>query len=255
MGIGGKPALTEDVKKDILRVRENYDFVTFMGREPTMRSDLLELITYAKGLEFSGISMATNGRALAYEAYAKSLINSGLTQLVMSFYGSTSEIYDSQAQVRGAYDQAIKAIKNVISLKSDKLSFLINIPVNRRNYMDLENTVKLLLELGVREMNILWVAPLSKKSNSKEIIGRMSELGNLAAAIAVKYKEKARFWLNEFLPCSLNREYRELFFNCLEKNSLKRRISLCETCSYAEQCDGVLSSYIDMYGAEEFKLD
>lgn len=254
-GLGGGFAEKEKVKSDIRKIRELYDFINFMGREPTMRKDIGELVAYAKSLGFRQVGISTNGRMFSYEPFAKKMLDSGLNQIGISFYSHKEKVFDEQSQVDGSFKQAVSAIKNIILLKSDDTSLLINIPLNKKNADDLQGTVELLLDLGVREINILWVAPLSRRSMSKEIVGRMGELGDYAAGIAVKYGGKAKFWLNEFLPCSLRAEYRQLFFNCLEKNPLKKRIALCESCPYASKCDGVLSTYIDLYGSEEFKLD
>jgi len=245
----------DKVKEDLKKAREIYSSINFMGREPTMRRDLPELIAYAKKLGFENIGISTNGRVLSYESYARNLINTGLTQIGMSFYSHIPSHYDEQSGVPGSYNQAIEAIKNVIRLKPPKLSLLVNIPLNNKNVDDLDGAVELLIGLGVKEINILWVAPLSRKSMTKEITGRMSDLGNLAARVAIKHENRAKFWLNEFLPCSLEREHRGLFFNCLEKNPLKIRIPLCSDCCYSDKCDGVLSTYIDLYGSEEFNLD
>lgn len=252
--IGG-PVPAEQVKSDLKKIKEVYNSVSFMGREPTMRRDLPELIEYAKNLGFENINIASNGRIFSYEDYVKTLIRSGVTQLGMSFYSSIPEHYDEQAGVKGGYDQAVQGIKNVIKNKPGYVSFLVNIPLNNKNVGDLEETIKFLLSFGVKEINILFIEPLSKKSNTKEIVGKMSELGNEAASVAIKYGDKAKFWLNEFLPCALKPEYRDLFFNCLEKNVNKERIPLCEKCKYNDRCDGVLSTYVDLYGDEEFNLD
>ncbi len=252
--IGG-PITTEKAKDDLRKIRGVYDFVSFMGREPTLRKDLPELISYASGLGFKNINIATNGRIFAYDDYAKKMIESGVTQIGMSFYSHIPGHYDEQAGIKDGYEQALAGMKNIIKYGRGKISFLVNIPLNKKNAPDLEETINLLLSLGVKEINILFIAPLSKKSMSTDIVGKMSDLGDLAARMAIKYGGEAKFWLNEFLPCSLKKEYRDLFFNCFEKNPHKKRIPLCDRCEYKDRCDGILSTYMELYGEDEFNLN
>ncbi len=114
----------------------------------------------------------------------------------------------------------------------------------------------LLLGLGIKEINILFIVPLSKRSRNKKIIMKMSNLGKYVFKTIKPYlnNPNLKILLVEFLPCSLPKEAHQYFFPCLEKNPEKIRIPLCSNCLYKEKCDGVLKSYIDLYGDKEFTL-
>jgi hypothetical protein len=144
-----------------------------------------------------------------------------------------------------------------MALKRPGLSVLVNIPLTRQNYPTFESTLDLLIRLGVKEINVLWVAPLSRRSRDKGVVCHMPTLGRYVAGVLrkKKYQESSvKFLLVEFLPCSLPREARDLFFPCLEKNSNKVRIDLCGECSYKESCDGVLQDYLDLYGERGLRI-
>ncbi len=251
-----KKSLNE-IKKEIRKVRSAYDFVSFMGREPTQREDFFDIITFAKTLEFRQISVATNGRLLAYPAFAVKCLAAGVNQVGISFNSADKRIHDRLTAVPGSFQQTVKGIKNLIALKESGLSILINIPLNQKNYLSLEKTIDFLIGLGVKEINILWTAPLSRRSRSKEIVSDMADIGQYAFKVLSKKKYKyspVKFLLVEFLPCSLPKEAREMFFPCLEKNSNKVRIPICEKCGYRNKCDGVLKDYIDLYGIKKLKI-
>ena len=244
------------IKEEVLEVRKNYDFVSFMGREPTLRKDFPSILKFAKKLNFGQISVATNGRMFSYPEFAKKILSTGLNQVGFSLSGAKASTHDKQTRVIGSFNQTIQGISNVIRMKKPEVSVLVNITLNRLNYLELDEMIKLLIGLGVKEINILFIAPLSRRSRTKKIVMRMSELGKFVFKTIKKYLKNSelKILLVEFLPCSLPRKARDYFFPCLEKNSNKRRIPLCKNCEFEKRCDGVLQSYIDLYGIKEFKL-
>jgi len=244
------------IKEEILEVRKNYDFVSFMGREPTLRKDLSSILKFAGKLNFKQISVATNGRMFSYPKFVKKILSTGLNQVGFSLSGAKVSTHDKQTQVPGSFKQIIQGISNVVRMKKPEVSVLVNITLNRLNYLELDEMIKLLIKLGIREINILFIAPLSRRSYTKKIIMKMSKLGKFVFKIIKKYSKnpELKILLVEFLPCSLPKEARNYFFTCLEKNPNKVKIPLCKNCKFEEKCDGVLQSYIDLYGFKEFKI-
>ena len=165
-------------------------------------------------------------------------------------------MHDSQTQAKGSFLQTIQGIKNVMELKRKNVSIICNLLLNKINYPEFPEMIKLVTNLKVKEINILNAAPLSRRSRSKKIIMRMSKLGQYVVNVLKNYKNNPslKFLLVEFLPCALPEQGRKYFFPCLEKNPEKIRIPLCQNCSYKPKCDGILKAYIDLYGIKEFKL-
>jgi len=246
----------EEIKKEILQARKYYDFISFMGREPTLRKDIFNILEFAISLNFKQVGITTNGRMLSYPDFTQNILKTGINQIGISLSGATAKVHDAQTQVRGSFQQTIQGIKNVIKFKKPEISLLINFPLNKLNYLELDKMIKLVINLGVKEINILFIAPLSKRSRSKKIVMKMSNLSKYVFSTIRPYLNRSdlKLLLVEFLPCSLPKEARNYFFPCLEKNSNKIRIPLCKNCSYKDKCDGILRSYIDLYGLNEFKL-
>jgi len=250
-------SLTE-IKKELKTIRENYDFVNVMGREPTIRFDVLEILKFAKSLKFKQVGITTNGRLLSIPAFAKAVLATGINQIGISLSGASATVHDRQTRVPGSFAQTITGIKNVLKYKKSEVSLLINLPMNKLNYKELKAELKLLTELGVQEINILNVSPLSRRSCTKKIIMPMAKLGAYVFKILKNngYLERKnlKILLVEFPPCSLPEEARKYFFPCLEKNNRKVRIPLCKNCPYKNKCDGILSDYLQLYRSKEFKL-
>lgn len=86
--------------------------VQFSGGEPTMRSDLFQLIQMAVEMGFKHIQLATNGKKLALSAdYCRKLLESGLKTVYLQFDGTTPDVY---IKTRGfnALPVKMRAIEN-----------------------------------------------------------------------------------------------------------------------------------------------
>lgn len=245
-----------EIKKEIIKAGTKYDFISFMGREPTLREDIFDILRFATSLNFRQVGITSNGRMFSYLNFAKSILDTGINQVGISLSGATSKTHDKQTQVSGSFKQTIKGIHSIASLKKPEVSLLVNLALNKMNYFELKDMIELMVGLGVREINILFIAPLSRRSRTKKIVMKMSELGKYVLKTIKPYLKNPnlKFLLVEFLPCSLTKDSRKYFFPCLEKNPNKVRIPLCKNCHFKGQCDGVLKDYVNLYGAEEFKL-
>jgi len=251
-----KKKSSKEIKKEILETRKQYDFISFMGREPTLREDISDILKFAVGLEFRQVGITTNGRMFSYSYFTKEILGTGIKQVGVSLSGATAKIHDKLTQVSGSFDQTIKGIRNIIRFKRPEVSLLVNLNLTKLNYFEFKQMLDLLIGLGVKEINILFISPLSRRSRSKNIVMQMSKLGKYVFDILKPYlnNPELKFLLVEFLPCSLPREAKKYFFPCLEKNPHKVKIPICENCEYKDRCDGVLQDYINLYGIKEFKL-
>jgi MoaA/NifB/PqqE/SkfB family radical SAM enzyme len=241
-----------EIKKELKIIRKHYDFVNVMGREPTIRSDILEILRFAQSLKFKQVGITTNGRLLSIPSFAKAVLATGIHQIGISLAGASATIHDKQTRVPGSFAQTIAGIKNVLRYKKQGVSLLINLPMNKLNYKELKAELKFLTDLGIKEINILNISPLSRRSRTKKIIMPMAQLGSYVFKTIKDngYLERKdiRILLVEFPPCSLPKEARKYFFPCLEKNNQKIRIPLCKNCPYKDKCDGILKDYLELYG-------
>lgn len=246
---------TAQVRKEIKIIRDNFDFINFMGQEPTLRKDIVELVGYATNLGFKEVGITTNGRMFAYSGFTKDILKSGLTQIVLTVVGSDSQTHDKHTLVKGSFNQALDGIKNVLKYKSSRLSFVINIMVTQANFKKLSEIVDFYTDLGVREINIGHVMPLNKRiRKSKAIVAKMKDVVPFLAKSYDKHKNRVRFLFVEYPACVFDKKYRAMAFPCLEENPQKKKIRLCQKCSYSDKCNGISKDYLNLYGDKEFKL-
>jgi len=246
---------TNQLKKEIEVIKKKFDFINFMGQEPTLRKDIIELVGYTRNLNFKEVGITTNGRMFAYPDFTKDIFKSGLTQVVLTVAGSTPQMHDWHTLVKGSFDHALSGIKNILSLKIPGLSFIINIMVTQRNFKKLSEIVDFYANLGIREMNIGHVMPLNKRIiHSKEIVAQMSQVVPFLIKCQDKYGQQIKFLFVEYPACVFPKKYRDLAFPCLEENPQKRRIKLCQKCQYKNSCMGISGAYLNLYGDKEFTI-
>ncbi len=110
----------EPTKEDILEMLQNLrrnepvpaPALQFSGGEPTIRSDLFELIGMAKDVGFRHVEVNTNGLRLAQSVeYCRNLLEAGMSTLYLQFDGVTSDVYEF-TRGRDLLDIKMKAIEN-----------------------------------------------------------------------------------------------------------------------------------------------
>ncbi|MFA6368811.1 MAG: radical SAM protein [Candidatus Shapirobacteria bacterium] len=132
--------------------------VRFTGGEPLLHPDI---ITFVRLFKEKGIktSIISNGFLLP-EKYEK-LISNGLDQLVLSLDGSKAELHDRLRNLPGVFVNLTSSIKKIKSIQNNFL-IRINTVVSPLNIDDLENILKLLINLNVDQWSII---PIKSKEN------------------------------------------------------------------------------------------
>ena len=116
--------------------------VIFTGGEPTLRTDLVELVGSAK--EFV-TGVITNGRNLSPELCSE-LYKAQLDYVQVSIESADSGIHDRMVGVEGAWQETVAGIRH--ALKS-KIIVTTNTTLTRLNINGFKNTIKLIQSLGV----------------------------------------------------------------------------------------------------------
>ena len=115
---------TQQIMQEMTNARQRgTTYLEMIGGESTIRPDIILLVSSAKKLGFETISMATNGRMLSYDKFARQIIEAGLTDLIFSIHGHNAKLHDSLTRSKGSFDQLIKGFKNV------KKFFPVNIQI------------------------------------------------------------------------------------------------------------------------------
>ncbi|MCK4521729.1 MAG: radical SAM protein [Nanoarchaeota archaeon] len=261
---------TQEIKKDLEKARKTCIDVVFTGGEPTIRSDILELISYAKQLKFRTIQIQTNGRMFSYLKYCKDIIKAGANDFAPALHGYCSRQHDFLTRNKGSFEQTVKGIKN---LKKLGQTINMNTVVVKQNYKNLPEIARLLVKLKVDQFQFAFVHPIGNAYKYyDEIIPRMGlavpyikkglQIGidaNISVmAEAIPYcmmKGYEKYVSENFIPETKIIEPK-MTIEDYKKSRMKEgktKFLQCKQCKYDKICEGPWKEYPEKKGNKEFK--
>ena len=150
----------EDVKRKLEWGWEHgFVHVGFEGGEPTVRDDLVEIISFAKSIGYRRIGITTNGRRLANHDLAKALVDAGLNGVGFSIHGPDAQTHQAHTLRRRSFEQAMAGIDNMVRLgRTRRIDFNIFTVVTRKNVDRLPEIGRMFAKKGIR---LLILQPLT----------------------------------------------------------------------------------------------
>ena len=158
-------------------------YLCLSGGEPTLRSDIFEIIQSAKekGLQ---VELITNG-TLVNQNFAEKLVTSGLDILTFSLDSAESYPHDFIRGVKGSWIKTVEGIKYTnyarIKLKRNMPKISIDYVVTRLNVDQIVKVVNLKCELGFDKIHFLPV--IQKTARAKNLLLGYHELEKLCSIL------------------------------------------------------------------------
>jgi MoaA/NifB/PqqE/SkfB family radical SAM enzyme len=144
---------------------QGVEMVDFDGGEPTLNPELVGLVRYARAIGYQRINVTTNGRMCAYERYASSLVQSGLTTLLFSVHGPDARTHAQQVGVAEAYEQTVAGIRNCVRLRPAGVELGMNVTITKGNHDKQHALAELAWSLGLRWINIQFLTPFGRATH------------------------------------------------------------------------------------------
>ena len=267
---GNRP--TGDIKKDLGEAKKTKcSGVVFTGGEPTIREDIVELVSYAKELGFKRIQLQTNARMLCNKDFCKEVIKAGANEFSPAIHGHIADLHDYLTRVSGSFSQTVKAIKNLRELNQ---YIITNTVVVKPNYRYLPELAKLLVELKVDQFQFAfvhavgnamknydqmmpWVSLVAPYIKEGLQIGIDNNIKVMAEAMPFCTMEGYEKYCSEFfIPPTEIRDINSYdpAFEKTRKEEGKVKFLQCKECKYDETCEGPWKEYPERMGSEEFKV-
>ncbi len=157
-------ALSWEKIEEILRQHraEGTDQLDIDGGEPTLHPRLVDAITLARDIGYRSINVTTNGRTMRDAALAQSVLESGITHLLISLHGATAEVHDAATDAPGSFDQTIRAIDNVMALRPAHVDTGMNVTIVRCNVDHLMALTELAVAKGFPKINFQFTTPFGR---------------------------------------------------------------------------------------------
>ncbi|RYE93702.1 MAG: radical SAM protein [Myxococcales bacterium] len=127
------------------------EVVALVGGEPTLHPDLFELARRARRRGARGVVVQTNGRRLAYAAYARELAAAGVTAVDVAVHGSTAAMHDFHTAVAGSFAQTATGLGVA---RGAGLLVGVTAVLTRSNYRHASEIVRLAVARGARALHL-----------------------------------------------------------------------------------------------------
>ncbi|MFP4111929.1 MAG: radical SAM protein [Candidatus Woesearchaeota archaeon] len=268
---------TKEVIKELEFAKKNKaEKVVFTGGEPTLRKDIVKLISYASELSFKDILVITNGRMCSYSNFYDKLVDAGLTSICFSLPDIRKDMYEHLTQVKGSFKELIQALDNTqkYDLQVSTITTIMKV-----NYKILPEITKFLINLRKNIPKIyselMFINPTdSAWKNRLELVPKISNAApyiHKSLDIAIEHN----YMLNvEAVPFCFMKGYED---RIVELNMAKERVYLdpekkpdfkfnenrkilgkikskyCMKCKFNSICEGVWKNYAKIYGISELK--
>jgi radical SAM protein with 4Fe4S-binding SPASM domain len=142
-----QPELAAEKWKEILNQlwEIGIPHVVFTGGEPTLRSDLPELVAHAQSLGMIA-GLNTNGRLLKDPALVSALVDAGLDHVQITLESHDPIIHDQMVRRPGAWQDTVAGIRQALT---SNLFVMTNTTMLQNNSPFMEDTLNFLGDLGV----------------------------------------------------------------------------------------------------------
>ncbi|MEK6744138.1 MAG: radical SAM protein [Nitrospirota bacterium] len=180
---------TEEVKSVVKQAQQlGVASVNFLGGEPLLRDDIVELVGYVNK-RLSQVIMFTNGYFL--EERIADLKAAGLTSVIVSIDSFRPEVHDAKRGLTGLFPKAIKGIK-----AAQKLKLLVGIStvVTKDDIANgnLDNLIEMGKSLKVNEIIVFDAIPTGGYLCRQNLIGDQPHLEDLIA-LSEKYNRDSSY--------------------------------------------------------------
>ncbi|GAA0401256.1 radical SAM protein [Micromonospora gifhornensis] len=167
---------------DKFRYFYHNEFVDFMGGEPTLHPNALEIVRHAADIGLRP-TMITHGMHLADMDNARAFADAGIHDFLVSIHGIGDTVREIHGRGRDNYAKQIAALNNLRELG---VPFRFNVTMIKDNLTELEAIAELAGQTGARVVNFLTFNPYFEWTADPEISfqARHSEIApHLARAI------------------------------------------------------------------------
>jgi MoaA/NifB/PqqE/SkfB family radical SAM enzyme len=229
--------------------------MVFTGGEPTLRRDLPRLVEHARSRGFRRIGVQTNGHRTADRSYLVSLVEAGVTGILLSLHGATASTHDGITGVDGSFAMACQTLRAADDLGID---ITVNHVLCRQNSAGCREFVELIDSIstraGIRFSFLIiegaasenlpriaislddFIAAVAPAIRNADRIADRVEVANVPACVSDRLRARPAYLLRqrrELLQVSPFAQHSEL------RGERGVKLEPCGTCTWAADCDGV----------------
>ena len=177
----------EEIRTVLRKIYEDAQVpsVSFTGGEATLRSDLAELVQYARSLGMR-VNLITNGTRID-GARARELAAAGLDSAQVSLEGVTAGIHERVTAIKHSFSRTVAAVHH---FKAAGVLVHTNTTINRDNLHEcVEMPAFVKHEFGLPKFSMNLVVPTGSVNLNQQLVVKYSEVGPVLERISVAAKQ------------------------------------------------------------------
>jgi MoaA/NifB/PqqE/SkfB family radical SAM enzyme len=148
--------------------------VAFAGGEPTLFAALPRWIQAADARGAARILVQTNGRRLAYRAFARALGEaSPRLRLDVSLHGSTAAMHDWHSGTEGSFAQTVLGLRHA---RAERIPAGVTVVVTRSNHRHLAEIVRVAHAAGASAIHFATAVALGRAAGARALVVPAEEM-------------------------------------------------------------------------------
>jgi MoaA/NifB/PqqE/SkfB family radical SAM enzyme len=249
---------------------QGYEAVNLHGGEVTIRRDFLEILSEIRELGYPTVFLMSNGRKFARMDYARTVVDLGVSMLVISMHGANAVTQDRISGSLGSFDQAVQGIRNLKELGVEVRTSTV---ACKDNYTELPEIVELCLDLGSDQVQLsaLHTSGTALR-NFWDVTPRYDDIRPYVLEACARVSRRgARLLLEGFPQCTVpgyeqhlvdweQNKYKVLYRSFVmddyegHMDDFSRvKDERCAGCAFTDVCGGVYKEYAEFIGWDEFQ--
>ena len=243
------------------------------GGEPTLREDLLAVVRRARALGFAEVVVQTNAMRLAYPAYARALVEAGVTEVRVNAKSSRADVHDRLSGEQGAHALLIRAVENLSAL-AVRVTADVLLAQSTAGHVD--ETIAFFADRGIHRFALWLLYAEDVEGGHAETVAReVPRIADLVPALerAIAIADARGLSLVSFHtpPCTLPAALRSIWQPArdlaidvvdpgghrfaLEASPFEGsgHVESCAGCAVRDRCGGPRADYVRLHGAGEFR--
>lgn len=202
---------TLEIKKKLLEGRKlSKNMVDISGGEPTIRTDIFQIIRYARNIGYKKVCLITNGIRMSNPEFCDKLMEAGMNEILLSIHSPIEKDHDWLTCIKGSYKKIITALEYLSNKKG--ISIKINSTISGFNYATIDKLFELLKPYNPDAINILILNPsnetLHDSDKNIELID-YNIVGKKVSDSINKYKQNFKVINVRWIPFCLMKGHEE----------------------------------------------
>lgn len=257
-----RPAAWESLAAGVDAINPRRCRRLLFGEGPLAHPRFFELVTAARTRGIRGLSVESDGQALAADGVVEALEAACIEKVFVVLGGGRPGVHDRVMQDPGSFAGALDGVRRVVA---SKLELYVVMPVLRGSMGDIEPFLHWLIEHAKPKGFLLALPVVSRVVEAaRKMLLPYGDAAALAARVfAVCSRSQVEYGFSQHRgipPCAAGGamdRFGTFFFERIDylRHADPRefeRVDGCEACSLKEVCPGIESAYLDRFGRSGF---